>query len=74
MADDDIQVVWVQGGSGIPRGFHLACAQWLGLEQNAETRPPYHTEICRGCGRFLMMPAAEHNGPKPSIDPRDLLG
>lgn len=67
------QVVWVAGSSGALRGFHESCATWLGLEPGGESREPYHTEICRGCGQFLLTPAPEHVN-EPRIDPKDLLG
>ena len=73
MADEEVKVVWVRSHSGMLRGFHDTCAQWLGFETTAGERDAHHTEICRGCGRFLLTPAADHHGAPPQIDPQELL-
>ena len=66
-------VVWVESEHG-PRGFHEACATWLGLDSRCEGREAHHTEVCRGCGGFLLGPAPEHHGTKPAgFDAHDLL-
>ncbi|MBV9120273.1 MAG: hypothetical protein JOZ39_06155 [Chloroflexi bacterium] len=74
MADDEVSVKWAMSQKGIPRGFHEECATWLGLETlSEEPRKAFHTEICRGCGRFLLTPAPDKHGSKPLIDPKELL-
>ena len=73
MADEPLALAWVENSEGTLRGFHQVCADWLDLQPRVEGRAPYHTEICRGCGRFLLTEPPEHNGPKPDIDPKDLL-
>jgi len=65
MAEGQPEIVWVKNAQGELRGLHAACAQWLKLEGGAEGRSAYHTELCRGCGRFLDAPPAEHKGPPP---------
>ncbi|HLY64833.1 MAG TPA: hypothetical protein VKU60_04800 [Chloroflexota bacterium] len=65
MADETPEVVWVKNAEGKLRGFHGTCAQWLKLEGSTESRPAYHTELCRGCGRFLDATPPEHTGPPP---------
>ena len=73
MAEDPDEVVWVRSQSGVLRGFHNACAKWLGLPSQPGERQASHTEICRGCARFLLTPAADHGHSKPLIDPKELL-
>ena len=73
MPDDEVSVVWIKGPTDVVRGFHEACAKWLEIAPNVdEERKPHHTEICRGCGRFLLMPPPEH-GKKPDVDVTELL-
>lgn len=77
MADDDeIKWVWYQDGEGILRGFHLMCAVWLNLDpkEGDSARTPYHTEVCRGCGRFLDAKAPDKDQPPPpGVDGRMVL-
>jgi hypothetical protein len=66
MPNGQLDLVWVKNSKGELRGFHPACAQWLGISGGSESREPYHTELCRGCGRFLDAAPPEHTGPPPA--------
>ena len=70
MADD---TVWVKSSKGELRGFHPACADWLHVSGSGDNRQAYHTELCRGCGRFLDAAPPEHTGP-PLENVEILLG
>ncbi|HLQ33230.1 MAG TPA: hypothetical protein VK457_11120 [Chloroflexota bacterium] len=72
MADEGPQAVWVKDREGNLRGMHASCARWLQLEPEVTDRAPYHTEICRGCGRFLDAVPPEREGTA-GIDAKELL-
>lgn len=64
--------MWVKNPEGVLRGFHITCGRWLQLVPDETDRTPYHTEICRGCGRFMDATAPDRTGTAP-IDGRSLL-
>ncbi len=64
--------MWVHDTEGNLRGFHVVCAQWLQLTPEVTDRQPYHTEICRGCGRFMDAVPPDRTGVAP-IDGKSLL-
>jgi hypothetical protein len=65
VAEDDVKYFWVTDSLGEPRAFHTSCGRWLGLEPEIIDRQPFHTEICRGCGRFLDAPPPDKSNSPP---------
>ena len=53
-------IVWARDRNGQLRGFHAACARRFDVGPSSETRQPYYTEICMGCGHFLDAEPCEH--------------
>jgi hypothetical protein len=52
--------VWAQDRHGRLRAFHPECARRFNVRPTPETRQPYDTKMCMGCGHFLDAPPCEH--------------